>query len=245
MKKNSERFYLGSHRQMERNDETKFKIMNTKNSNNRKSKIDGSKLTTGAVDPIESKNIFKEPKKSNLNNRILNKAKVPKKMLRNMRKENRSLGTNKKRKLIAGSKVEQSKHSKIITDMSTLATRDGSNDKRRFLLPKNLKMFKASKKGLRAIDKAFRKDGSFNKNQNRKKIQSSFKRLNSMNGSQEGLRTHEGVHKRMRPLNFGNAQKSGLILIKKKLEGKKSLLKARSFDKHKAESLFGGFTFGK
>lgn len=259
MKKNSDHFYLGNPRLLERNEDTRFKILNAKRSIKRKSKVDGSRLTDNGRETNETElGNNSEALKTSPNNFIKQKKRngVLGRTFNVFRKENRSLDTRKKRKgkflkmqtpdNMGKIKKRNAEHKK--NGILVNKDQNKSVDKAKFYLPRNLKVFKSSKIGLMNFEKhkLTRQKTLHGRSEIRKVPFLTKKRNNKINGSQDSFKTQDIMQKRFK--NSKNSKlKNGLVIIKKKLEGKGSMLKARSFDKARLgrDHALGAFTFGK
>jgi len=262
MKKNSDHFYLGNPRLLERNEDTRFKILNAKRSIRRKSKVDGSRLTDNGREGIESQEtdlMLSEAIKTSPNNFIKSKKRshIIGKTFNVFKKENRSLEKRSKRKNKilkmqtpehANRKKSMYEHAHTQIIKGNLKESNKSLDKGKFYLPRNLKVFKSSKIGFMNFEKhKLSKQRTIHCRSELKKVPFlTKKKYGRMNGSQDSLKTQDFPQKRFKPIK-NRKLKSGLLVIKKKLENKNSLLKARSFDKSRMlkENALGAFTFGK
>ena len=264
MKKNSDRFYLGNPRILEKNEDTRFKILNAKRSIKRKSKVDGSRLTDNGREGVESQEtelIQSDAIKTNSNN-FLNSRKRshlagPKHILK---KENRSLDTRAKRKP-KGAQMQTPEQMTRMSQQTQGSLRPGDHstkgshleqnrslDKAKFYLPRNLKVFKSSKMSLINFEKhKLSQQKTIHTRSELKRVPFMNKKKKvKMNGSQDSFKTQDIIQKRFKP-SKGPRQKGGLMIIKKKIQSKNALLKARSFDKSRLlkDNGIGAFTFGK
>ena len=255
MKKTPDIYYLGSQCQMDKNEDTKFKILNAKNQRQPKSKtkINESHLTDNNTrDLKESKMKYQklalQNRKTNSKNKI---SQIPKKLLKNFRKENRSLEAIKPKMLLSSKEIglnqlKSQKHLKncisnqMIPDSSTATVVDKSSDKRKFYLSKNLKVLKSKKLSRTKLNgQSLLTSG----------VKSGIKKKLNINGSQDNFKTQEGNMYRLKPskINLIRTSKNGLKVIKNRFDSKKLFLKARSFDKSRnlCDQNLNGFTFGK
>ena len=261
VKKNSERFYLGKPRMVERNEDTKFKILNAKSSIKRKSKVDGSRLTDNGREIGKTQEIETQTSDANKTSpknfmKSRNKKKINGKILNSFKKANRSLDSRYKKKITLKSQIleqegfNQENRICIIQEKGNKKKFNEQNkslDKAKFYLPRNLKVFKTNKRSLMNFEKhKLIRQKTLQVRPDLKRVQFLNKKKIKMNGSQDSFKTHDYIHKRFKPLK-GPKQKNGLMVIKKKIESKNSLLKARSFDKSRIikDNAIGAFTFGK
>ena len=166
VKKNSERFYLGNPRLVERNEDTKFKILNAKRSIKRKSKVDGSRLTDNGRDGGESETIVSEANKTSPHNFLKSRKKgnFNAKTLNGFKKENRSFDSRSKISNQAKSQLHlqdqngftQENKNRVIQHKGIkrkFSEKNKSLDKGKFYLPRNLKVFKSNKMSLMNFEK--------------------------------------------------------------------------------------------
>lgn len=252
MKTNSDQFYLGNPRLLERNEDTRFKILNAKRSLKRKSKVDGSRLTDngrGILESHETDTLHSEALKTSPSNFVKSKRR-PQKLGRTFnafKKENRSLDTRARKKTKLG-KLQTPEQASTRTGKKSQLEKNKSVDKAKFYLPRNLKVFKSSKIGLMNFEKhkQARQRTIHGRSELKKVPFPTRKKKVKVNGSQDSFKTQDFIQKRFKPTRGGKS-KAKLVVIKKKLEAKNSFLKARSLDKSRLgkDNGIGAFTFGK
>jgi hypothetical protein len=264
MKTNSDRFYLGNPRAHEKNEDTRFKILNAKRSIKQKSKVDGSRLTDNGREVMEShdtETLQSDAIKTSPNNLL--KYRKRQKMKKNMeQKENRSPDLREKYQIDGvtmltpepGKNVFLRKDNNSLKKETVEASKarhfeqNRSLDKAKFYLPRNLKAFKSTKMNLVHFEKhKFNQQKTFHTRSELKKVPFNQKKKRmQVNGSQDSFKTQDLIQKRFKP-GKGSRVKPGLMIIKKKINSKNSLLKAKSFDKSRLlkDNTFGVFTFGK
>lgn len=261
MKKNSEGYYLGNPRLLEKNEDTRFKILNAKKSVKRKSRVDGSRLTDNGREPLESQEtetLQSDATKTSPNNFLLSR-KPQTGGLYLMAQANRSLDHREKQAKLGpfahtpDRLASQNKPASFVKNAESLGRgglleKNRSLDKGKFYLPRNLKAFKSTKMNLANFEKhKLSQQKTLHTRSELKRVTfMNRKKKMQINGSQDSFKTQDYIQKRFKGAKAAKS-KAGLMIIKKKIHAKNSLLKAKSFDKSRGlkDNGFGVFTFGK